>query len=78
MKIFGLLILGLFRGAEIFGDPAEDVDWDNSDLNSLVRDMTFPDQKKIANDIKEQKLTDYFNKINTWTNMINWKVLMIK
>ena len=72
MKIWLLLFVGVFGLTDIIGgNPEEDVDKDNSDFNRIVSDMTFPDTKDLANEIKEQKLSDYFNKINSWTNMIN-------
>lgn len=54
MKILVLLFLSVFGVTDIIGgNPEEDVDKDNSDLNRMVSDMTFPDTKDLANEIKE-------------------------
>ena len=69
MTIFTLLFLTICGFDDIIGGNAnEDPDKDNSDLNRMVSDMTYPDTRDLANEIKEQKLNDYFNKINSWTN----------
>lgn len=69
MKIFTLLLLTVSGLEDIIGGNVdEEPDKDNSDLTRMVSDMSYPDTQDLANDIKEQKLNDYFNKINSWTN----------